>query len=102
MKIKCAFCETELDRSPSRLKRNGGLGFCDKLCQHSYYFAKSPDINIRCASCGKKIHRYQSRINRDEYARHFCNKRCESQWRKTHPHPNRFREGNPGPQGMKN
>jgi hypothetical protein len=91
MKTKCSYCNSEIVRLPSQIKRNKGKVFCNKVCQKNYNRQEIEDV--RCAACRKLLKRPPSSY---KYENSFCNKYCESRFRRNHNNGCLFRGGNPG------
>lgn len=72
MKVKCSYCETELNRKPADKKRYKNL-FCNRYCRDKFKIKK---VKVKCANCNKEIEKSPRDIKKSESGNLFCNKSC--------------------------
>ena len=104
MTVKCSYCGNEKKVWPAN-NREYEYHFCQPECQSKFYSLhftgeKSPGWRggrakrkIKCDYCGTVLYRCQAKI--DSYNKHFCNRKCHSQWQSE----NKTLENSPGWRG---
>ena len=80
MVVECIVCNTKINRTPSKIKRNKGKNYCSKECMRK----DTVKEECKCGWCGIVFLEYPSRIkdNRGKY----CSKKCSN---KAKEDPNR-------------
>lgn len=85
MIVQCSFCEKDLKRKPSQVKKRKNH-FCDKICFGKWNSENKKGENhpnykrviVNCSFCNKPItiKNYQFEQNEN----HFCDKECQGKW----------------------
>ena len=81
----CPICNKKFSRWKSQEKRKGrsGILFCSVDCQNIW---QNKRLIVNCTNCNKEIERHMCNLNRHKH--HFCNKKCEFEWKRKDNHPN--------------
>ena len=72
MKTNCNYCNKEIDKKPSHIKKYKNL-FCNRECRDNF---KNTKVQVKCKNCEKDLLRRPSEINKSHSGDFFCNKSC--------------------------
>jgi len=90
--LRCDWCSEEFEKYTYRI--TDGNNFCSAECRKAH--SQSDNIYVECSNCGERIKIPPSR-GEGEYGEyhlenHFCDKKCESEWKSENwggeSHPN--------------
>lgn len=90
VEVRCDNCGKIIEKEPNEIRRTK-LHFCNSKCWGGWISknrsgGKSPNyrkVGVKCDNCGDIILKPPVELKRRKIKHHFCNKKCEGQWRAT-------------------